>query len=501
MTRAQILDIYHTGAAAVIALVETLSARCEQLAALTAEQAATIAELTAQAKALNDRLAKDSHNSSKPPSGDGPRKPVRKSLRTASSRRVGGQPGHPGTTLQQVEKPDAIISHAVTQCEVCQRSLKNTPVADIEKHQVFDLPRLRMIVTEHQGEIKTCPRCGTRNTAAFPEEAQNLVQYGNRLKAFGVYLNNYQLLPYERTSELVSDLFSASDTPSSRDGGISVATLHHANQTCYERLEAVEQKIKEQIASALVVNFDETALYCNGQRHWLHVASTSELTAYSYHPKRGAEAMDAMNILPQFHGRAIHDYWKPYFTYSCDHGLCNGHHLRELTFIHEQDQQEWAGQMKALLLDIKDTVESVQLQAERLDDATIRKFERQYRRIIKTGHQENPSPVITNPVKKRGKPKQSPAKNLLDRFEKHPKEILAFMYDFNVPFDNNQGERDIRMTKVKQKISGGFRSAEGAHYFCRIRGYISTARKQGVNVLDAIQSIFDGKPFIPAPDG
>ena len=277
--------------------------------------------------------------------------------------------------------------------------------------------------------------------------------------------------------------------------------MHHANQTCYERLEAVEQKIKEQIASAAVVNFDETALYCNRQRHWLHVASTPKLTAYSYHPKRGTEAMDAMNILPQFHGRAIHDYWKPYFTYSCDHGLCNGHHLRELTFIAEQDQQEWASQMKALLLDIKDTVEHVQPQLKRLDDATIRKFERQYRRIIKTGHQENPSPVITNPTKKRGKPKQSSAKNLLDRFEKHPKEILAFMYDFNVPFDNNQGERDIRMMKVKQKISGCFRSGNGARYFCRIRGYISTAKKQGLNVLDAIQRIFDGNPLIPKPDG
>jgi transposase len=498
MTRTQILDIYHAGAEAVIALVETLSARCEQLAALTAEQAATIAELTAQAKGLNDHLAKDSHNSSKPPSSDGPRKPVRKSLRTASGRSVGGQAGHPGTTLRLVEKPDAIIPHAVTQCQGCQRSLKNTPVEAIEKHQVFDLPPLRLIVTEHQGETKICPRCGTRNTATFPEEAQHLVQYGNRLKAFGVYLNNYQLVPYERTSELVSDLFSASDTPSP---AVSVATLHHANQTCYEQLQAVEQKIKEQIVSAAVVNFDETALYCNGQRHWLHVASTPEWTAYSYHPKRGAEAMEAMNILPQFHGRAIHDYWKPYFTYSCDHGLCNGHHLRELTFIHEQDQQQWAGQMKTLLLDIKDTVEHVQRHAERLDDATLRKFERHYRRIIKTGHQENPSPVITNPMKKRGKPKQSPAKNLLDRFEKHPKEILAFMYDFNVPFDNNQGERDIRMMKVKQKISGCFRSAEGARYFCRIRGYISTARKQGVNVLDAIQSIFDGKPFIPASDG
>ena len=497
MTRAQILDIYHAGAEVVIELVEALWARCEQLTALTAEQAATIAELTAQAKSLNDYLAKDSHNSSKPPSSDGPRKPVRKSLRTASGRRVGGQPGHPGTTLRLVEKPDAIISHAVTQCEVCQRSLKNTPVDAIEKHQVFDLPPLRMIVTEHQGEIKTCSRCGTRNTATFPEEAQNLVQYGNRLKAFGVYLNNYQLLPYERASECVTDLFSDSATAPT----VSVATLHHANQTCYERLETVEQKIKDRIASAAVVNFDETALYYNGQRHWLHVASTPELTAYSYHPKRGAEAMDAMNILPRFHGRAIHDYWKPYFTYSCDHGLCNGHHLRELTFIHEQDQQEWAGQMKALLLAIKDTVEQVQLQAERLDDVTIQKFERRYRRIIKTGHQENPSPVITNPMKKRGKPKQSSAKNLLDRFVKHPKEILAFMYDFNVPFDNNQGERDIRMMKVKQKISGCFRSAEGARFFCRIRGYISTARKQNVNVLDALQSIFDGKPFIPVPDG
>jgi len=495
ITREQILAIYHAGPQAVIEVVEALQGQVEHLSASIAEQAEIIAQLSGRAQALQGRLAKDSHNSSKPPSSDGPRKPTPKSLRKPTGRRVGGQPGHPGNTLQMVDKPDEIIPHRVEHCQACQRSLKHLPANDVEKHQVFDLPPLRLRVTEHQGEIKVCPRCGQVNKAAFPDDAQNPVQYGPRMKSFTVYLTSYQLLPYERTGELISDLVSDAE---GKPVQVSVATLCHANQTCYEGLETVEQKIKEQLLASPVVNFDETGLHCNGHRHWLHAASTPELTYYASHPKRGGDAMEAINLLPQFDGTAIHDYWKPYFLYSCDHGLCNAHHLRELVFVEEQYHQPWASQMKALLLEIKDTVEQTQPQADHLDERTLKRFERRYRQIIKAGEQENP-PLQIPPTNKRGKPKQSKPQNLLARFKKHPTEVLAFMYDFNVPFDNNLVERDLRMMKVKQKISGCFRSEDGARFFCRIRSYISTMKKQGRNVLEAIQSVFAGNPLVPIP--
>ncbi|MDI6908177.1 MAG: IS66 family transposase, partial [Thermoanaerobacterales bacterium] len=314
------------------------------------------------------------------------------------------------------------------------------------------------------------------------------MQYGPRIKAIAVYWRQYQLLPYERTSELFADLFSHQ---------LSQATLVNTNEACYEILEPVEEEIKQQVIASTVANFDETGVRTNGKGEWLHVASTEKLTFYAVHPKRGEEAINAIGILPEFQGTAVHDAWESYFKYDCDHALCNAHHLRELTGIFEQEKKEWQKEMIELLLEIKKAVDERRAEADKLDPAQIEIFEARYDQIIEKGIAEDPPPIPEDKPRKRGRKKQSRAKNLLDRLKKHRRETLAFMYDFSVPFDNNQAERDIRMMKVQQKISGAFRSARGANIFCRIRGYISTLRKNSISVINALQATFEGNPFIP----
>ena len=480
MKREDILSVYKTGPEAVIKLVNSLTATIDRLE----EQ---IIELKERIKILEDRLNKNSHNSSKPPSTDNFVKP--KSQRQKSGRSVGGQKGHLGRTLKMVDNPDHSITHHVSVCKECGSSLEEIQADSYERRQVFELPPIKVEVTEHRAETKLCPYCGCLNKAIFPEEIQQPVQYGSHLRAIAVYLSQYQLLPYERTSELFTDLFGHQ---------ISQATLVNANKAIYEVLEPVEEKIKQEVIASPVAHFDETGLHINGKREWLHVVSTKRLTFYAVHAKRGCEAMDEIGILPKFQGTAVHDFWKSYFKYLCYHALCNAHHLRELTSILEQDQQEWPKDMIDLLCKIKKNVDENRAIADRLDPAQIKSFEKRYDQIIEKGLAENPLPTDQDQPKKRGRKKQSKAKNLLDRLKKYYKETLAFMYDFSVPFDNNQGERDIRMMKVQQKISGTFRSTQGAKIFSRTRGYISTARKNSVPVIDAIQSAFEGNPFIPA---
>lgn len=483
MNREEIKAIYDQGPEAVIALVERLFEIIEP-------QQEQIAKLTARVKELEDQLAKDSHNSSKPPSSDGfTRKSRRKGQQ--SGKKPGGQPGHRGHTLKMVENPDWIIVHSPLQCQFCGGSLEESEVIEIERRQVFDLPEVKLEVVEHRAETKGCRRCQQLTKGEFPANVSNNVQYGERIKARAIYLMDYQLLPFERTSEAMEDLFGAS---------ISEGTLEAAVDRCAEELEEVEETIKQGIEKAEVGHFDETGMYVNGKRQWLHVASTKTLTHYGHHEKRGKEAMDEIGILPNFTGRSVHDGLSSYHSYECEHALCNAHHLRELTFIEEQFQQGWAGKMKALLVEIKQCVEQAkQMGAQSLDAATVQKFEQKYQELLNEGFEANPPAVESVALSgKRGRKKQSKAKNLLDRLKKYRQEVLAFMYDFRVPFDNNLAERDLRMMKVKQKISGCFRTIEGAAAFCRIRGYISTLKKQGKNILAAIESIFAGNPFVPS---
>lgn len=480
MKREDILAVYEAGPEAVVKLVNALTASISELT----EQ---INELKERVKTLEDQLNKNSRNSSKPPSTDGFKKP--KSQRQNSGKPAGGQKGHRGHTLKMVENPDHIIVHRVPSCKECGRSLTGTQATGYQRRQVFDIPPIKVETTEHRAEKKLCPHCGAANCAAFPEDVQQPVQYGFRLKAIAVYLSQYQLLPYERASELFADLFGHD---------LSQATLVNANQACYEILEPVEEKIKQQVIAAPVVHCDETGMRINGKREWLHVSSTQNLTYYAAHPKRGQEATKEMGILSDFQGTAVHDFWKPYFKYDCNHALCNAHHLRELTGILEQDKQEWPQEMVDLLLEIKKTVEEKKTTANQLAPAQLRSFEVRYDQIIEKGLAENPPIITENQPKKRGRKKQSKAKNLLDRLNDYRREALAFMYDFAIPFDNNQAERDVRMTKVQQKISGTFRSSQGARTFCRIRGYISTVRKNSLSAIDAIKGAFEGNPFIPA---
>lgn len=443
--------------------------------------------LSERVKALEGQISKNSRNSSKPPSSDGIKKPEVSKKDRGTGRKAGGQKGHEGQTLEFSEEPDIVDICKVEECEQCGKSLKGEVSEDYERRQVFELPRLKVEVTEYRSEIKICDECGKENRGAFPKGVSQPVQYGPFLKATAVYLNTYQLLPYDRIGELFQDVFGHR---------VSVGTMVKANQRCHELLGEVEGEIKRQLREAEVMNVDETGLRIEGKRSWLHVAGTDKLTYYDVHTKRGKEAMEAMGILPGFEGRAIHDHWKPYFQYDCEHGLCNAHHIRELEFIHEQYEQGWAQQMKECLLDMKDEVDQREVGKQVLTEDNCRELEKRYDYILKKGLTEI-SVLPQPPPGKRGRKKQSPAKNLWDRLKDYKKEVLAFVYDIQVSFDNNQAERDLRMMKVQQKISGCFRSWAGAQSFCRIRGYISTARKNSVNVMDALTGVFQGSPFIP----
>jgi transposase len=477
ISREEIRAVYARGEDAVIELVEGLVEKLEKL--------------EERVEALEGKDKKNSSNSSKPPSGDGFGKKT-KSLRTKSQKKTGGQLDHPGSTLEWSEEIDVVVEHKVEECYECGTSLAIEPVQRVWARQVYDIPPIELKVYEHRVEVKNCPHCGVENQAEFPQFANSVVQYGPRLKSMMVYLMEGQLLPSARTCEILSDIVGVS---------VSEATLFNTRSQCFEQLTPIANTIQAAIVDSQVVHFDETGLRVNGKLWWLHVACTNGLTYYFVHQKRGSEAIDEMEILPQFQGKAIHDGWKSYQHYNCEHFLCNAHHLRELMFMWEQYQQAWAIQMLILLCTIKSQVDEARTAQTPLATDIIHAFETRYQAILDQGFATNPPPPPSSKHRRtpRGRPKQSPARNLLDRLQNQQASVLGFMYDFDVPFDNNQAERDIRMVKLKQKISGTFRSEAGAQMFCRIRGYISTLRKQGFNVLDAFISLFSGHPQSPIP--
>jgi transposase len=463
----------------------------EELEQLRQENSALreqVARLSERISVLETQLAKDSHNSHLPPSSDRfHRQP--KSLRKSSGKKAGGQAGHPGNTLRQSPIPDAVIVHAVQQCAHCQRDLREVESLQVERRQVIDLPPKRVVVIEHQAQQKCCPACQQISVASFPENVKAPVQYGAAFAAVGVYLVQQQLLPYERACEVMQDLLGPT---------MSEGTLQTLVQRCAEQLEPVEAQIKAALSQAEVLHQDETGLYVAGKRHWMHVSATEQLTHYAVHVKRGHEALDAIGILRDFHGVSVHDGWQSYWRYACEHGLCNVHHLRELIFLYEQLQQLWAGQMQELLLDMKAAVEQARAEGRQsLHPLEVQDWKTRYAALLQEGYQANP-PDPPPEIAKKGRRKQSPARNLLDRLCLHQDAVLAFLENFAVPFDNSLAERDIRMVKVQQKISGCFRSATGAHAFARIRGYLSTLRKQGMPVLTALEQALVGHPVFPA---
>jgi transposase len=445
-----------------------------------------VEDLLEENRKLKSQLSLNSHNSSQPPSSDGFKKPIKSNRPQNSVRKAGGQPGHPGHTLEMVSNPDEVITHSTpSHCWQCGTDLSFVSTCDVEKRQLFELPEIKLKITEHQSEKKVCPHCGRENHGTFPSELICPTQYGSNVKALLVYFNNYQLIPSERCCGIFKDLFGHSLSP---------ATLHSANEVCYKELAGFEQVVKEKLTQSEVAHFDETGMRCGKKREWLHVASTDKLTYYSHHSKRGKEATEAIGILPLFNGIAVHDNWANYFSYNCQHSLCNTHHLRDLTFVEEEEKRPWAEPMKKLLLDGKKVVDKAKEAGfNQLLASELSSHESEYDQIIKSGLEEEPlSPTVQEA--KRGKKKQSKSKNLLDRFQQRKVEILRFMNNFQVPFDNNLAERDLRMMKLKQKISGCFRGKGGDH-FCRIRGYISTLKKSNQNVIQGIQNVFHQEPW------
>lgn len=440
-----------------------------------------VAKLTARVEQLEAQVAKNSSNSSKPPSSDGLKKPPQTtSNRKPSGKKSGGQPGHKGTSLAQVENPDCIVVHPVSTCGGCGLSLEGVVAHGLEKRQVFDLPPLKLTVTEHQAEQKSCA-CGCVTTAVFPPEATAPVQYGPWVQSIVVYMSVYQFLPLGRLKDFFSELFGV---------GLSPATIKRMLSVAQTKTAPTVARIKRAIILSALAHFDETGMRVEQSLHWLHSHSTQRLTFFAVSCFRGLKAMTEIGILPKFKGKAVHDAWAPYYSFEdCFHFLCNAHHLRELRFVFEQHTERWAGRMQDLLLQMHLAVYQLKRKSKlSLSPAMLKKFEAQYQLIILSGqacHRRLGDPAQLGT---RGRKKQHKGKNLLDRLNYNRDQVLGFARDFSIPFTNNLAEGDIRMNKVKQKISGCFRTKNGAAEFAHLRSYISTARKQGHTALASIHA-------------
>jgi transposase len=441
------------------------------------------AELEARLEKLERQLAKNSSNSSKPPSSDGLKKAKPKSRREKGKRLTGGQHGHEGKTLKMVTVSDKFIVHALEICSQCQADLSRVAAVSVVKRQVFDMPPMRLEVTEHQAEVKVCPCCEQRNRAAFPEDVKAPVQYGANILAHAVYLNSYHLIPLARVREWFADCLGQA---------LSEATIEKALAQFATAVAPSLDRIYEGLTRSQTVHFDETGFRIANQLAYLHTACTDWLSYYIVHCKRGDEAMLDMGVLPKSHGWAVHDGLKAYFGFeTVRHALCNAHHLRELEFAFEQYEATWAKSMQSLLLEMKEQVEKQSLSA-----TVLSQLERRYEQLLKEGFEA--FPIQDRPPKHQGQFAQHPVTNLLIRLRDYRAAVLAFLYHPEVPFDNNLAERDLRMMKVQQKISGCFRTWAGAEVFAALRTYLATARKQGLSMLKAAYLAFIGSPFIPA---
>ena len=461
----------------------------ERVRAQNAELLVLVDQLRRRVAELEARLNKDSHNSNKPPSSDSPfKKPPPRSQRQSSGRKPGGQPGHPGATLGLVEDPEERIVVPLSGVCDCGRCRAEIAVEVLpERRQVVEL-EIRRQVIEYRTVAGTC-RCGRRHRSDFPERVAAPVQYGPRVSALALYLTQYQLLPYQRTAELLEQV-----------GGIALSpgSVQRAVEVAGQRLKPLEQAIRDALITAPVAHADETGVRVATALHWLHVLSTAELTAYFPHPKRGAEALDAFGLLEWFTGTLVHDHWSAYARYLCAHAFCNAHHLRELIALAETipSQQRWAEDMIALLCEANRLTAAARLQGlEALPSAEVECLHRRYDAILAAAAQRNPP--RQPPPGSRRRVKQSPAYNLIERLRNKRNDVLRFITDLRVPFDNNLAERDIRMPKLKQKVSGGLRTDTGIARFATIRSYLSTLRKQGADIFQALVLTFQGSPPMP----
>jgi transposase len=456
--------------------IESVKKVLDQEAALSSESRASLETLLSLVTVLLNRITLNSKNSSKPPSTDPNRK---KQLRRGhSENKAGGQKGHRGRNLKPVEDPDEIVELKVDPGRLPAGS-RYRPIGH-EPRQVIDLDIARFVV-EYRAEIIEDEE-GKRYTARFPEGVSRPVQYGNGVKAQAVYLSQFQLLPYDR---VVDQLKEQMGVP------ISSGSLYNFNQEACQRLAPFEAWLVKALREADCAHADETGINIDGKRHWLHCLSDGARTFLYPHAKRGVDAMNEMGVLPHFNGVLVHDHWKPYYSFTaCLHALCNAHHLRELERAAEQDGQQWANDMQNLLLDINHAVHQA---GDQLAHEEARHWREKYRKLLEQAEVECPPPDEGSRKGKRGRIKRSKARNLLERLRDYEEDTLRFMEEEIVPFTNNRGENDLRMTKVQQKISGCFRSFEGARMFCRIRSYLSTCRKHGVTAAEALRLLFRGE--------
>jgi transposase len=480
---------------------------CPNLLAAVKDNPAAMAELTALLKMLSelsdkvarleariDQLTTNSHTSSKPPSSDrhNPNKPPPRSLRRSSGRARGGQPGHAGHSLERTTEPDEVLETPLAaNCPECGEPLESAKVetVEVQPRQVIEVEPPKRRVVEHRGRTVRCPRCGALIAPNFPGGVNAPVQYGNSVQTMVVYLSVWQLLPSHRLSEMMDQLFGCPLSP-----GSVVTMLRRAA----ENSAAVVAAIKERILKEPWACFDETGLSLGGLIYWLHTASTPDYTLLHTHPKRGVEGIVAGGVLPGFKGRAIHDFLAAYMSLGLGrHGLCNGHHVRDLNFIEEVLKQSWGATMIEFLVETKNKVEPLHKKGRQLSSRQLDKLQDRYFQILEEGYEQNPEP----PPKikgQRGRPARGKALNLLDRFREHSEAIMAFLLHPGVPFDNNHAERDLRMMKIRQKISGCFRALDAPELFARLRSVVATAAKHSVSALRAIEVLFEPNPTLEA---
>ena len=453
------------------AAIERAQAAIREDKGLSASTKSVVEILILVITLLANRLNLNSTNSSKPPSNDPNRK---KTSRAKNGKKTGGQKGHVGTTLTKIDNPDKVKEIRVDRRKLPKANYKHD---GFETRQVFDIDISRL-VTEYQAEVVVDEK-GNRFVASFPKGVTKAAQYGNSIKAHAVYMSQFQLLPYHRIQDYFANQLQIP---------ISEGSIFNFNKEAFELLADFEIKAEDELAKAKVAHADETGINIGGVRHWLHGLSNDQWTHYGPHKQRGMDAMSEIGILPRFKGVLCHDHWKPYYRLDCTHSLCNAHHLRELQRAWEQDDQKWAKEMKNLL----ETINCKVIDACGVLDANKSHYYRKkYRKLLKNAEIECPEPI--RPKGKKGRTKRSKSRNLLERLRDFENDVLLFMDVDYVSFTNNLGENDIRMTKVQQKISGCFRSMQGARIFCRVRGYLSTCRKQGVSSSDALRLLLDGK--------
>jgi transposase len=444
-----------------------------------------VRELSARVEEIEARQSKDSHNSGKPPSSDGLAKKTR-SLRVSSGKKAGGQAGHRGKTLERVKHPDLIVNHPLPRRCPCGAVLNPAKARVDERRQVFDIPVAHYQVTEHRTQHLRCA-CGQVHQSHFPEGVTETVQYGPNVRALAVHLTHGQLLPVARSAHLITELYGLTLSP---------ATVYACIDEASERLRPHVAHIAQALITVPVAHADESGLRVDARLHWLHTVASHTLTWYGVHAKRGMLAIEAHGILPKRIAVLVRDCWKPYWQLNCVHALCNAHLLRELTFVHETTRQRWPRRMMSLLRRANQRCEAArQDKTAALSAGQIRRIRKDYERILAQAQARNPQ--ATRQHKRRGRVKQTVAFNLISRLREHADAVLRFVTDLTVPFTNNLGERAIRMPKVKQKISGCFRTLKGAQDFCIIRSYLDTMHKQGQNMFDILRATFMGRP--PSP--